>query len=444
MKTEAVIVGGGPGGAACAMYLIRQGIKPIIVEKQVFPRYHIGESMTGTGGALVRDLGFEDQMAAAGHQVKHGVKVFGKHSWFVPVMARSPEGELVDQTTYQVRRSHFDKMMLDEAVARGATLIQGNATKPIMKDDAVAGVEVRLSDGGMVRIESEVVLDCSGQATFLAAAGVTGPKYMGSYDKQVAIFSQVEGGIRDSGGSRDTQPGNTLIFYKAKYHWAWWIPIDDETVSVGVVSPSAYFKAHSESRADYLTRELGELHPELSRRLPEVKLVEATRPFPNYSYQVRDFCGKGYVCIGDAHRFIDPIFSFGLFATMQEAQFVAPVVKAYLEGANRDAPNPFAAYQLHCEQGMDMLEDMIDCFWEKPLSFALLVHQRYRPDMIDVFAGRVYDKQPYPLIREFRKLLKRERLYDQDQSDFSIPIGSRYHPERAPIWEDEEAELSLD
>ena len=113
---------------------------------------------------------------------------------------------------------------------------------------------------------------------------------------------------------------------------------------------------------------------------------------------------------------------------------MAPVVKAYLEGAHRDDANPFAEYQLFCEKGMDILEDVLDTFWENPLAFALFVHERYRESMIDIFAGRIYDHQPSDAVLAFRKILQRQRLYE-NEDNYSVPIGSRYHPERAPIWE---------
>jgi flavin-dependent dehydrogenase len=438
MKTDVVIVGGGPGGAAAAMFLARQGLSSIIVEKEPFPRYHIGESMTGEAGGVLRELGLLDEMMKRQYPIKHGVRVFGtngKNAWFVPVMMRDPNWELKDIFTWQVRRSDFDQMMLDEAVARGATLIHGQATHPLRADDgAVRGVQVRLPDGKFMEIESEVLLDCTGLATWLAnRGGVTGPKYLGSYDKQIAIFSQVSGFERDPGGSRELYPDNALIFYKSKYHWAWAIPIDSEVVSVGVVTPAAYFLDKKESKPDYVIRELKELNPELARRLPEVKLVEDAHVIPNYSYQVRNFAGKGYICIGDAHRFIDPIFSFGLYVTMKEAGFAAKAIKGYLNGANRDAENPFADYQLYCEQGIDVLEDVLDTFWEQPLAFATFVHARYRPLMIDCFAGRIYDHQPSEAVNAFRRMLQRERTYGDDL--YSVPTGSRYHPERAPLWD---------
>src|SRR5215210_4081840 len=259
MKTDVLIIGGGPAGAASAMFLIEQGIKPTIVEAASFPRYHIGESMTGMAGQMVRDLGLAEEMYRQQYPVKYGITFYGPKgisSWFVPVMGRDENGQLFTLETWQIRRSKFDQMLLEEAVARGATLVPGKALKPIVNNGAVEGAQVRMSDGGVQTIASEVLLDCSGQATWLAnQGGVTGPKYLGSYDKQIAVFSQVTGAIRDQGTTPETQKGNTLLFYRSKYHWCWFIPLDEETVSVGLVIPAAYFQEKGESKRDFLMRE---------------------------------------------------------------------------------------------------------------------------------------------------------------------------------------------
>jgi 1H-pyrrole-2-carbonyl-[peptidyl-carrier protein] brominase len=300
-------------------------------------------------------------------------------------------------------------------------------------------VRVRRPDGSLLDIQSQVLLDCSGQATWLAnLGGVTGPKYMGAYDKQIAIFSQVAGTRRDDGGTRETHPDNTIIFYQKKFHWSWFIPLDRDVVSVGVVVPSAYFQSKKESTRDFLVREMHELHPELKDRLPNRDLVEDVHVIPNYSYQVKGFTGKGFICVGDARRFIDPIFSFGVTVAMREAQFIAPLVKGYLAGQNRDKANPFAEYQLFAEKAVDILEDVLDAFWEHPLAFASFVHSRHTEHMTDMFAGRIYEHQPSPPLFSFRKLLKREGMREasyENEDLYSVPIGSRYHPERAPIWE---------
>ena len=163
-----------------------------------------------------------------------------------------------------------------------------------------------------------MTLDCSGQASFLANQKVTGPKYLGAYDKQIAVFSQVANYQRDDDSSREHSSGNTHIFYKKKYHWAWAIPIDDDITSVGVVIPAKYVRDTGESKPDFLAREFEELNAGLAERIPSPDLVEEPHVIPNYSFQVRDFAGPGYICVGDAHRFVDPIFSFGLYIAIKE------------------------------------------------------------------------------------------------------------------------------
>jgi flavin-dependent dehydrogenase len=151
---------------------------------------------------------------------------------------------------------------------------------------------------------------------------------------------------------------------------------------------------------------------------------------------VSHFTGKGFICIGDAHRFIDPIFSFGLYVTMKEAGLAADAVQAYLDGEGRDLDNPFEEHVLKTEKAIDVLEDLIDAFWENPLAFAVFVHSRYIEQMVDAFAGRIYEEhnQPSVAVKGFRKLLRRERIYNGDGL-YSVPIGSRFDPSRAPLWD---------
>jgi len=410
MRTQVAIVGGGPGGAGAALHLARHGVETVIIERESFPRYHLGESMTGECGALLRELGLGDRMLADQHPQKQGVKVYGKGEWFVPVMMRTAQGELQDQFTWQVRRAEFDKMLLDEAVARGSTLMQGRAHGVLRGDDgSVQGLTVELADGELQTVESDVVLDASGQATFLARHGVTSEKLTGRYDKQIAIFSQVANTIRDS-GVRESHRDNTLIFYASKFRWAWFIPLTNDLVSVGVVVDGSYFADKGESKRDFLLRELRELHPELSRRIPNLTLHEDVRAIPNYSYHVEQYTGKGFICLGDAHRFIDPIFSFGLYVTMKEGQLAAPHILRFLEGKTRHLPNPFAEHQATCTTALDTLQDLIDSFWEDPLPFALLVNGKgTRGDLIDLFAGRLYSGVTSSGLASLRQIAERAR-----------------------------------
>ena len=441
-RVQVVVIGGGPAGASVSLRLRERGIQPLIVERLKFPRYHIGESMTGECGGLVRELGFEDQMLAARHPHKHGVNVFGSRGnpdWWIPMTMRTPDLVLHDQHTWSVRRSVFDTMLFDAATARGADVIHGRAVSPRFNEDGskVTGVDVVTDDGAMVEIEADLTLDCSGQATFLANQKVTGPKYLGSYDKQIAVFSQVAGYVRDDGDDRRNRPGNTHIFYRGKYHWAWAIPLDDVVTSVGVVTPAEYFRSKNESKPDYIQRELRELNKGLNERTSDKTLIEQPHVIPNYSYQVGDFAGHGYICIGDAHRFVDPIFSFGLYVALAEAKLAADGVERYLAGEGRDDANPFLEHMRLAETAIDILEDTIDTFWENPIAFSVFAHRRYRNALIDVFSGRIYEGMPNDgrevAVDAFRKLLKRERTYEPSEP-LSVPIGSRFRPERAPLW----------
>ena len=174
-----------------------------------------------------------------------------------------------------------------------------------------------------------------------------GTKDRSNYDKQVAIFSQVTGAIRDEGDVRD----NTLIFYQKKNHWAWFIPLDKDVVSIGVVTPSEYFTSRKLSKDEFLRQEMQTLNPELARRVQDVQFTEETRGISNYSYWIKKFVGNGFLCVGDSHRFIDPIFSLGLLFATKESEFAATAIHDYLGGRSKDPDNPFAEYEYYADQG---------------------------------------------------------------------------------------------
>ena len=401
-KTEVVIIGAGPGGSSSAIFLAQRNIKSIIIEKDRFPRFHIGESMTGECGEVVRQLGLGEEISEIRCTVKHKTIVYGqegKNSFTIPVMKRNRDGDLIKSTTWQVRRGEFDKLLLDKAKEVGVKFINGKAVNVLFNDDgSPCGVEVRQDDGTVIDVVGKVVVDASGQATFLSNAGVAGKKERGKYSRQIAIYSHVKGARRD-------EQDNTLIFYEKENHWAWFIPIDEETVSVGVVTPSDYYRESGEDLRTFYLREMQKISPELTKRIPGVSLVEEVRATSNYSYHIHKFTGKGFLCVGDAHRFIDPIFSFGLQFALVEGRMAAEAIADYLhEGAGRDQEDPFAEYGRTCELGMDTIQDSLDCFWGNPFSFAFFVHSRYVEDFIDIFAGRVYQKNPSPGLRAVRKV----------------------------------------
>lgn len=411
-KYDVAIIGAGPAGNASALYLLQAGLKPIIIEKEDFPRYHVGESFTGECAARLRGLGLHEQMVAAGYPVKNGVKVYGtdgKNDFWVPVRKRDENHQLQDTQTWQVRRSTFDDLLLKTALERGADYYQASVLAPIQEAGKVVGVQTRNKVGEQQSIQASVTIDATGQNTFFAShTDLLSTKERGNYDKQVAIFSQVKGAIR---GLETKGPGDTIIFYKEKHHWAWFIPIDDEHVSVGVVTPSEYFKSQPYSKDEFLKRELRTLNPQLSQRLPSIELEEPARAASNYSYHIEKFTGPGFLCVGDAHRFLDPIFSFGVQIALSEAEFAAQAIKKHLmnettNSVKDDTVNPFIDYQNYVEGGQKIVQNLIDCFWEYPHAFLYFIKNRYTDGIIDIFSGRIYGKnKPEETIAALQNLL---------------------------------------
>ena len=325
-------------------------------------------------------------MNAMENPVKHGVRVYGTNAtttWYVKVSSRDANWNLNDSTTWQVRRSEFDKMMLDEAVARGAKLMHGTAIKALQDEKkGLVGAARALAGWQRGRYFDQ------GRAGLLRS--VNFPRQPKGHR------AQIHGQLRQAGcflhpceRSRFVAAGttgveakdNTLIFYDKKFHWAWFIPIDKDIVSLGMVTPRAKFLEKKQTPEEYFRSEVYNINPEIGRRVPKLDLAEKVHVIPNYSYQVRGFCGKGFICLGDSHRFIDPIFSFGVTVTMREGEFAAPIVQQYLEGKLDDKENPFEELQMAFEKGIDNLEDMIDLFWEQPFAFATFVHSAlHRPD----------------------------------------------------------------
>ena len=393
-KRQVIIIGGGPGGAATALYLIQSGIKPLLIERQSFPRFHIGESLSGECGNSIRTLDLETELAAQNYPVKYGVNVYNPHGtpFWVEVKKRCPEtNAMLPNTTWSVMRSSFDQILLDAALERGAEYMQCEAVAAIQEKGRVAGLQIRTAGGALENLYCDVLVDCSGQGTFLANRGITGPKVKGNYNNQIAIFSQIEDMTLDSGPEASQSAGNTLIFYKQRDHWAWTIPVGPNLVSIGVVTPASYFKAQGLDKTGYLRKEMMSLNPDLTRRITNTAFVEEVRSVTSYCYEASNYAGKGFICVGDSHQFTDPIFSFGVFLAMKEGEFAAQAIVKHLGEEGGSNGNPFAGYEALTTEGQEAIRDTIDTFWEYPLVFTRMASSgAAQDDITDIFAGRIY------------------------------------------------------
>lgn len=404
LRTDVVIVGAGPAGSGSAIFLADHGISSVIVEKEQFPRFHVGESMTGWAAEKLRSLGLAEAMEGNGFPVKYAGTVYGTSGagkFDVPVSARTAGEERREVPTWQVHRGRFDQLLLETATDRGADFVQGEATQPLIDDTGkVCGVKVT-ADGLQEDIMADVVIDASGRTAWLSRQGLTGKKGRGNYANQIAVFSHVKGAVRNPGDAN----GNTLLFYQQTDYWAWFIPLDAEVVSIGIVVPTSYFSSKKESKEDFFLRELRELNPDLAARTVDIEFVEAIHATANFSYAIEEFTGPGYLCVGDAHRFIDPFFSFGIHLALSEGEKAAEFIAGYLDGVGRDLDNPFAEYQTICDRGMDVVQDLIDAFWNNPLGWGYLLHYtEHGSDLLDIFGGMIYEEEPSPGLLIMRRM----------------------------------------
>ena len=392
-KYPVIVLGGGPAGAATAMYLLKRGITPVIVERDEHPRFHVGESLTGATAVALKELGLGPAIEAQNYPIKHGVVFYGpdgKNDFWVPVVRRNENFEQVPNSTWNVMRSTFDKILFDAALERGAEWIKATAVAPIVDGETVTGLKIRTPEGATENLYSEVLIDASGLATFLANHRVTGRKIPGVSDKQIALFTQFANTIRDNGPELHQQPGNTLLYYQGKHYWAWFIPVTEELTSVGVVFRTDYFKKKGMTKEEMMLHECRNMTPVLSERLPDLTPQEPIHAIPNFSYRVYDYTGKGFFCIGDAHRFIDPIFAYGVYFGIQEGEFAAEAIARLFSGDIKSNGNPFADYERLCDEGNEVVEDVIGVLWEFPLAFQRIVTSRDKAPTLDLLSGRIY------------------------------------------------------
>ena len=393
---DVAIIGAGPAGSCLATFLAREGRDVLMIEKANFPRFHVGESLTGVAGQVLESLGLNDQLDAKEFPLKGGVKVIGqgaKTEFFVPVL----------QDTYQVRRSEFDAILVEHAEAQGARRVTGRVVGVIRDDlDRVRGVEYLDPEGERRSVHCRYVADASGQSITLSKLNVAGQRYLNSeYDKQVALFTHIEGAQRDPG----QMGNNTFIFYDKVHHWAWFIPVSPTVTSVGVVMPGEAY-APLGGKEEAMRWGLEHINPDLWKRVRGRAWTEPVRGAFNFSYHIDPFAGDGWLCVGDAHGFVDPIFSFGVSIAMQEAAEASRRITAVLEGASWQTE--MTAYHEYCMRGFHVAQDLIDYFWRYPVFFGYMMRGSMRQDVIRLLGSDIHSEEELPAVVTMRKALARQ------------------------------------
>ncbi len=320
-SADVVVVGGGPEGGTVSTLVAQHGHRVTLFERERFPRFHIGESLIPETYWVFRRLKMLDKMKASAFVKKYSVQFVnaaGKLS--APFYFWDNKPHECSQT-WQVIRSEFDQMMLENAAEQGVEVHQGTRVLEVLFDgNRATGVRVRREDGSEQEVRAKVVVDASGQSTMLQNRFKL--RQWDPVLNKGAIWTYWEGAYRDTG--RDE--GATLVIQTTnKQGWFWYIPQHDNTVSVGVVAPFDYlFKGRGSHEQTY--DEEVEACPAVKERVKVGRRSTGYFATKDYSYRSKEVAGEGWVLVGDAFGFLDPLYSSGVLLALKSGEMAADAI----------------------------------------------------------------------------------------------------------------------
>ncbi len=363
---DVVLIGGGPAGSTTATLLAQQGLRVAVLEKDRHPRFHIGESLLPANLALLDQIGVADQVRAIGMEKWGAEFVSPWHGRKTQTYAFAEAWNRSMPMAYQVRRSEFDHILLRNAAAKGALVVEGCTVKDVRFHEGERGAVILAEhdDGTRSTWNARYVVDASGRDTFLG--GRFKAKHRNPRHNSAAMFAHFTGAKRLEGKAE----GNITIFW-FDHGWFWFIPLADGTTSIGAVAWPYYFKTRETSLEQFFADTIAR-SPELSERLAGATRVTEVQATGNYSYSCDRTHGPGYLLVGDAYAFIDPVFSSGVMLAMQGAVFAAEALVTCLRDPAAEA-RAMKAYDRALRRG--------------PHEFSWFIYRINHPSMRDLFMG---------------------------------------------------------
>ncbi|HVJ54214.1 MAG TPA: NAD(P)/FAD-dependent oxidoreductase [Aliidongia sp.] len=341
---DVLVIGGGPAGSTIAALLAERGKSVALVDKDRHPRFHIGESLLPFNMPLFDALGVREEIERMG-MPKFGIEFVSPHHAKPSLLEfRSGWRKEMDYS-FQVRRSDFDHILLRNAAAKGAAVVEACRITEIEFPEAGGAVAAGTDENGTVRRwQARFVVDATGRDTFLASK--LKRKQRNRRHESAAIFGHFTGAERLEGRAE----GNISIFWFDK-GWFWFIPLADGATSVGAVCKPETFKDR-DGDVTSLFMALIASCPALAHRLRDATLAGPATATGNYSYESDSMIGERYILVGDASSFIDPVFSTGVFLAMRSAFLGVDAVMACLDEPAR-APAALQRFEREVKGGID-------------------------------------------------------------------------------------------
>jgi FADH2 O2-dependent halogenase len=398
---DVIIIGGGPAGSALGAYLSKAGIQNTIIEGAVHPRPHVGESMVTSSTRVFKDIDFLKVLEREGFIRKYGA------SWHAPngnefaIEFKEFPQEGIDQDyTYHVDRGKLDTLMLKHAEELGSKIYQGMRVKQVLFDgERATGVRVALADRE-IDLSARIVVDASGRQTLIGNQRKL--KVKDPIFDQYAVHAWFTDVYR---GEPSTAEFIHIYFLKIERGWVWQIPITDEITSVGVVADKKVIREFHSDPKTYFNTHVKD-NPDLARAMQNAVRINEFKTEGDYSYSLSKFAGDGFVCIGDAARFVDPIFSSGVSVALYGAKYSSErILKAFEAGDFSEAM--LKPFETRMRGGVGIWYEFIRLYYKLlPLFTHFIQSKHHRLEVLRLLQGEVYDRSQVPVLDAMREYIK--------------------------------------
>jgi FADH2 O2-dependent halogenase len=418
---DVVVIGGGPAGSIVSSYLAGAGLSVAVFESQLFPRPHVGESLVPATTPVLAEIGVLDDIEAAGFPRKYGAAWTSAESRNVPHNGftgldhdfRAAEVQFVERDqpgvdleyTWHVDRGKFDLILLKHAQSLGASVFTGARVLSADFDDPEAVALTCRIGPREVRYTARMVVDASGRSTLLGRQlkyKVADPVF-----NQYAIHTWFEGLDRAAVAPTPEKTDYIFIhFLPVEDTWVWQIPITDTITSIGVVTQKERFATANADREKFFW-DLLATRPDLAKVLQDAVRVRPFKPEGDYSYSMKEICGDRFVLIGDAARFVDPIFSSGVSVALNSARIAAKDIIAAHEAGTGFGRDSFATYERKLRRGVRYWYEFISIYYRLNVLFTAFVQDpRYRIGVLKMLQGDVYDDEEPTALTAMREVVE--------------------------------------